>query len=105
MLQGVVVIRSASILAMLRMLFEMVWAVAQPVGVRAPDGSMTREDREIVMMLAAGVKDQAIARQLGMSRRTFERRIKKLLSVLGARTRFEAGMRAAHVGILEKPQR
>jgi DNA-binding NarL/FixJ family response regulator len=51
------------------------------------------------VLLAAGLKDEAIARQLGVSLRTIHRRTGDLLDRLGARTRFQAGMQAARQGL------
>jgi DNA-binding NarL/FixJ family response regulator len=49
-------------------------------------------------MLQAGYKDQAIARQLGMSARTVTRRIAAIASRLGLDTRFQLGTEAAKRG-------
>jgi DNA-binding NarL/FixJ family response regulator len=46
-------------------------------------------------MLAAGLKDDAVARQLGVSKRTLDRRVQELMRNLGAWTRFQAGWLAA----------
>ncbi len=50
--------------------------------------------------LAAGLKDEAIGRQLGIRLRPVNRRTSQLLERLGARTRFQAGLRAARQGPL-----
>lgn len=41
--------------------------------------------------LTKGDTDEVAARKLGLSRRTFRRRVKSALDVLGARSRFQAG--------------
>jgi DNA-binding NarL/FixJ family response regulator len=51
--------------------------------------------REIVRRLAAGDKDEAIARGLGISLRTCRRYIAEILSATGAVSRFQAGFRLA----------
>lgn len=43
-------------------------------------------------------KDESIARQTGLSIRTLRRRMRRLLDLLGAQTRFQAGMQAARRG-------
>jgi len=48
--------------------------------------------------MAVGMKDEAIARQLGMSPRTLRRRSQELLAELGAGNRFQAGVEAARRG-------
>jgi len=45
-------------------------------------------------MLGTGMKDEAVARELGISVRTLGRRMSGLLEALGARTRFQAGLQA-----------
>nr|WP_243727306.1 LuxR C-terminal-related transcriptional regulator [Actinocrispum wychmicini] len=57
-------------------------------------------DDRLLSLLAAGLKDEAIARQLGVSLRTVHRRTSELSESLGARTRFQAGMRAERQGLL-----
>jgi DNA-binding NarL/FixJ family response regulator len=44
------------------------------------------------------MKDQAIARQLGASRRTAARRTERFLEILDASSRFQAGAQAARRG-------
>lgn len=62
----------------------------------APAGSeLDRRDRTILTMLAAGATDQTVARRVQVSQRTVERRIRALMDELDAKTRFQAGVRAA----------
>ncbi|MDX2706093.1 LuxR C-terminal-related transcriptional regulator [Streptomyces sp. PA03-6a] len=62
---------------------------------RDPERGPTAEERRLLALLAAGVKKEAIARQLGISSRTLQRRIQELFSELGATNRFTAGVAAA----------
>jgi hypothetical protein len=74
-------------------LFEALWDRALPVlalPMKADDGADA-----LVALLLAGLTDQAIARQLGVSARTAQRKIAALMQDLGARTRFQAGAQAA----------
>ena len=50
--------------------------------------------------LAAGAKDEQIARTMGLSLRTIRRRIADLMIELGADTRFQAGAEAVRRGWL-----
>ncbi|MFI6410067.1 helix-turn-helix domain-containing protein [Streptomyces sp. NPDC050585] len=59
------------------------------------------EQRELLRLLAAGLKDEAIARRLGVHVHTARRRISRLLEALEARTRFQAGARATARGWLD----
>jgi len=52
-------------------------------------------------LLASGLKDEAIARQLDVHVHTARRRITGLLERLDATTRFQAGMQASRRGWLE----
>lgn len=65
------------------------------------DGIGTTSDtRQLLTLLASGLKDDAIARQLGLSTRTMRRRIRTLLDELSAANRFQAGVQAARRGWL-----
>jgi sugar-specific transcriptional regulator TrmB/DNA-binding CsgD family transcriptional regulator len=96
--EDVLIVHTSPLLEALRMLFEAVWERAVPIG---PPGSLeadrvsgSQQDRDLLMLLAGGLKDQAISRQLGVSLRTVQRRIRGLMDKLGAETRFQAGLQA-----------
>jgi DNA-binding NarL/FixJ family response regulator len=59
----------------------------------APSGvkELTSRQQAIGELLAAGAKDAAIARCLGISVRTVRAEISNLIAALGARSRFQAG--------------
>lgn len=86
--------------------FETLWRQGAPLG--GPTGSgvpsatasgeLTAIEREILTLLAAGLSDNAITRQLGISVRTLRRRIGELQERLGANGRFQAGVLAARRG-------
>jgi DNA-binding NarL/FixJ family response regulator len=54
----------------------------------------------LLRQLAAGAKDEQIARTLGLSLRTVRRRVAGLLIELGVDTRFQAGVEAVRRGWL-----
>jgi DNA-binding NarL/FixJ family response regulator len=54
-------------------------------------------------MLAEGVKDETIARQLGVSVRTLSRITSTLLKNLQVETRFQAGMKIVQLGLPNTP--
>jgi DNA-binding MarR family transcriptional regulator/DNA-binding CsgD family transcriptional regulator len=58
------------------------------------------ETRELLSLLAAGLTDTAIARAQGWSARTTQRRVQRLMSSLGATTRFQASLEASRRGWL-----
>lgn len=66
----------------------------------SPKDRLDPRDRSIIRLMAGGVPDAAIARQLGISPRTVERRVRMLLDRLNARTRFQAGVLAAKEGLI-----
>ncbi|MEY9871484.1 sugar-specific transcriptional regulator TrmB/DNA-binding CsgD family transcriptional regulator [Streptacidiphilus sp. MAP12-33] len=88
-------------------LFEMSWLQATPVfsaegGDALPDThpDLTEAEHTLLHLLHAGLKDEAIARQLGISERTLRRRVTDLLARLGATSRFQAGAQAIRRGWL-----
>jgi hypothetical protein len=77
-------------------LFDLLWRQASPLtwwrpGTEPGDGV----DHELLDLLGTGMKDEAIARELGIGVRTLGRRLAALLEALGARTRFQAGLQAS----------
>jgi DNA-binding NarL/FixJ family response regulator len=64
----------------------------------------TDEERAVASLLVTGMTDEMAARRLGLSRRTFRRRLKALMDKLGARSRFQAGFMLAETGWTEQSQ-
>ena len=92
--EGILVVRPSSLLDALSTLFEIVWARALPLGLDQPTEPADGVDDEsvLVALLAAGMSDHAIARQLDISVRTVGRKIQRVLADLNAATRFQAGV-------------
>ena len=89
------VIHASALLDALVSLFDVLWRAAVPfpvAGDRAGDENAARET-QVVALLMAGVTDEAIARQLGVSSRTVQRDVRKICADLGAVTRFQAGLK------------
>ncbi|MCI4039976.1 DNA-binding response regulator [Streptomyces sp. TRM75563] len=82
-------------------LFEAAWDNATDVntilGTQRP--SINGRTSEVLRSLASGATDEAAAKELGMSLRTYRRRVAELLVTLGAGSRFQAGVRAAEWGL------
>ncbi|MFI5531144.1 LuxR C-terminal-related transcriptional regulator [Kitasatospora sp. NPDC051853] len=100
---GAVVIREQSTVGYLCEVFEQTWDRATPFVDAATQGleEVSREiDRTILRLLAEGHKDETIARRLGMSLRTARRHIADIMEEVGAASRFQAGVRAAALGLL-----
>jgi DNA-binding CsgD family transcriptional regulator len=97
---GRILLRAPALVAMVKELFDHYWARAMPLRGAALGSAEPDERHEILQALMAGHKDEAIARQLGMSLRTVRRRVAQLMVELGASTRFQAGMEAVRRGLL-----
>ncbi|MBO1336158.1 helix-turn-helix transcriptional regulator [Streptomyces sp. VRA16 Mangrove soil] len=80
-------------------LFDLLWERAVPIGSAGQD-RVTDEDRELLTMLASGLKDEAIARRLDVHVHTVRRRMTRLMQELNAQTRFQAGVQATLRGWL-----
>jgi DNA-binding CsgD family transcriptional regulator len=98
-------IHPSPLLASLSMVFDLLWDRAIPLDVGVRGGAeagwrISDEDAAMLRLLAAGLKDQAIARHLGIGLRTVVRRIGNLSRALDAETRFQAGLQAARRGLL-----
>lgn len=80
-------------------LFDVLWSFATPVADLPRPGEadprISQDCRDLLALLATGATDEVIARQLGLSVRTVQRRVRQLEDALGARTRFQAGIQAA----------
>ncbi|MFC5825478.1 helix-turn-helix domain-containing protein [Nonomuraea insulae] len=103
--ESALVVHPSALLDALVGLFETLWRAAVPLRLTAdslePESWPQAADTEVLALLAAGMKDDAIARQLGLSPRTVQRRVQVLCERLGARTRFHAGYLAAQHNVLK----
>lgn len=95
-----VVVHPSGLLEALAALFEVLWAHAQPLAGPAAQP----DDARLLALLTTGLTDQVMARQLGISHRTFQRRLSALMDRLGATTRFQLGVRAASMGLVADQQ-
>ncbi|GAQ61835.1 MULTISPECIES: response regulator transcription factor [Streptomyces] len=93
-----VVVWHSAVTEALQKLFEMAWQQATPLGQPTVDGELLEGERALIRLLAAGMKDEAVARHLGVSLRTLRRRVSELQERLGAASRFQLGVRAAQRG-------
>jgi DNA-binding CsgD family transcriptional regulator/sugar-specific transcriptional regulator TrmB len=83
--------------------FEQMWRSATPLSAtrpRRPVSGLTEQQRTVLRMLADGYTDEATARRLGVSIRTVRRITAELMTLLGARSRFQAGIYAAQSRLL-----
>jgi len=89
-------VRSPIIVAVLRSLFEELWARAVPLSPPSQTDGMI----QVLRLAAHGMPDEMIARHLGVSVRTVRTRFAEAMSELGAGSRFQAGVQAARRGWL-----
>lgn len=82
-------------------LFEAAWRSATDLAVYdAKIAEIRRLAPQVLDLLGQGIKDEAAARALGLSVRTYRRRVAELMDALGAESRFQAGARARELGLV-----
>lgn len=99
---GVALVRDTAVLSFVQRLFDHYWERALVFTEAEPDSgpAPTGVDREVLLLMASGKKNETIAHQLGMSVRSVSRIVSALLQRLDADSRFQAGVRAAQNGWL-----
>ena len=95
---GTLVVRAPALVALVRELFEQYWDRALPLSTARVEKDAA--DDAVLDLLQLGLKDESIARQLGISLRTVRRRIATIMDDLGASTRFQAGAEAVRNGLI-----
>ncbi|GGJ49162.1 helix-turn-helix transcriptional regulator [Streptomyces brasiliensis] len=103
-------VRDSNLLSALIALFESHWDDAVPLDVddtgrleaddTNPSAPLSPTDRKVLSLLVAGVADKAIASQMGLSRRTVQRHIQRMMEHAGAGTRMQLAWQAARRGWL-----
>lgn len=101
-------VRQSSLLEALVALFECYWERSLPLQFNAQgelsgrqgegEPSLTSADIRLLSLLIAGIADKAIASQMGLSRRTLQRRIQRLMELAGSDTRMQLAWHAARQG-------
>lgn len=82
-------------------LFDAAWRAATDFADFDRDVAELRQlAPRILDQLNTGATDEAAARSLGLSVRTYRRRVAELMSALGASSRFQAGARAQELGLI-----
>lgn len=95
------IVRSPDVVASMCSLFQATWdsstELAEFLGSGMP--VVDEHGRTILRMLGSGLTDEAAARRLGLSLRTYRRRVAELMELLDADSRFQAGLRARDLGV------
>lgn len=96
--RGALYLTSHGVIAALTVLFEQIWTVAAPLG--TGKNRLSSQERDLLTLIAQGHTDESAAAHLYISPRAARRMMASLMERLGARSRFEAGLRAAQRGWL-----
>ncbi|WP_157545225.1 DNA-binding response regulator [Microtetraspora fusca] len=82
-------------------LFRAAWETATDLAayLRGDVPHLDTGSRAVLRALGAGYTDESAARQLGLSLRTYRRRVAELMTTLEADSRFQAGLRAGELGL------
>ncbi len=105
-IESIVVVHKSGLLNAIIALFETLWELAIPL--RLPDADWagqdqpSAEERRILALLTAGTPDDVIARELRLSERTYQRRVRGLMERVNAQTRFQLARQAARRGWLDE---
>ena len=99
---SVAALRLPSVVVTTRALFQRLWPDSVPLTDSGRSTGLDLSDRELetLRLLAAGATDDVVAAQLGVAVRTVRRTVAVLMDRLGARSRFQAGVKAAGRGWL-----
>lgn len=92
------VVRQPALVRSFHAQFAAQWAISHSVGFGPEDSLAAETVEEILNVLQSGVTDEVAARKLGISIRTVRRRVAAVMDLLGATSRFEAGVKAAKAG-------
>jgi DNA-binding CsgD family transcriptional regulator len=107
---GSLLVYAPPLLQVLQALFEELWAHGVPwhdgrdpaVPNQAAGPVPNARMLQVLQFMALGMKDDAIARVLGVSRRTVQQSVTDVGALLGARTRFQIALHAQQRGWLDE---
>ncbi|MFC0057859.1 helix-turn-helix transcriptional regulator [Streptomyces actinomycinicus] len=94
--------RAGGVVGALHALFLAVWRGATPVRARIDWGGRARAElaERVLRCLHSGMTDAQAADELSVSTRTYQCYVAEVMAALGATSRFQAGLRAAELGLL-----
>ena len=96
-------IRSSELLDALVALFESYWERATPLLAETPGAELPPPEALLLSLFVSGMPDKSIATQLGVSKRTVQRRLDRLMGLAGVDTRTGLAFQAARRGWLGAP--
>jgi len=74
-------------------------SIAQPAD-RAPADPLTRREREVLELIARGLSNKRIARELGIAEKTVKTHVGHVLAKLGVSDRTQAALHAVRAGLV-----
>jgi len=95
-----VLIREPMVVAAFAALFDRSFERGLPIAPEQGGGDDSGVDLRLLRLLARGLKDESIARYLGVSLRTVRRRVAHLMHEHAAETRFQLGVAAARADLV-----
>ncbi|MFI9361606.1 erythropoiesis-stimulating protein [Kitasatospora sp. NPDC053057] len=102
---ALVVVRNPDLVSLFVQTFEFCWQEARPAETAPPSRQgPTARQYQVLRLMQLGYKDEAIAREIGVSSRTMRRIVRELFEQLDATGRFSAGMAAQARGWLSPPR-
>lgn len=95
------VVRAPEVVAGVLSLFEVTWAASPGLAEHRRRSPVALDDTgtAVLRLMSTGLTDDAAARRLGLSVRTYRRRVAEVMALLGAGSRFQAGARARELGV------
>ncbi|MFF9352771.1 DNA-binding response regulator [Streptomyces sp. NPDC014734] len=92
---------SSTLVGSVHALMRATWDAGVPLAdcLRRETDGLDADSLAVLRALAAGLTDSVGARRVGMSLRTYRRRVAEVLSVLDADSRFQAGVHAGRLGL------
>jgi DNA-binding NarL/FixJ family response regulator len=104
---GALLLRGSGLVSALCAVFEHIWEDAPAFGSPSPPdviSGLSSQARAVLLLLSQGYTDEAVARKLGISVRTSRRITAEMMTMLGARSRFQAGVAVGELGWLRGGQ-
>lgn len=99
--RAVLTLQGSPLINFIAGIFEHYWDAGVDLvfeGESTGPAGVTQQHDDVLRMLASGLRDDGIARRMGVSTRTVRRLVAEAMEQLGAQSRFQAGVRAAAQG-------
>lgn len=98
---GALLIRNQTVILAMRALFEHVWSQSITVGASGVKPDLSESQQRLLELMAAGMKDETIARHLGTSVRTLRRHVTAIEEKVGVDNRVALAVVAVRRGWLQ----